>query len=175
MGASLGWVSVPWGRQFLALPSKVPLTVPSRARATPVEGERGRPTLADRHQEEEVRISTERRGFSFPQAKAAPAMEGEGGKLQARMSLALDSLAASLVDNSHTVAAAVTTLSPSTTTTTGSTATSRTRASTTRTPGGASATSASPSATRTGTHTGRARGGTTRGGPGATPLVGTTT
>merc|ERR1712036_195733 len=143
MGASLGWVSVPWGRQFLALPSKVPLTVPSRARATPVEGERGRPTLADRHQEEEVRISTERRGFSFPQAKAAPAMEGEGGKLQARMSLALDSLAASLVDNSHTVAAAVTTLSPSTTTT----------------PGGASATSASPSATRTGTRTGRARGG----------------
>merc|ERR1712233_167386 len=62
------------------------------------------------------------------------------------------------------------------------TATSRTRASTTRTrlsttriPGGASATTASPSATRTGTHTGRARGGTTRGGPGATPPVGTTT
>merc|ERR1712233_117128 len=108
-------------------------------------------------------------------------MEGEGGKLLARMSLAQDSLAASLVDNSHTVAAA-TTLSPSTTTTTGSTATSRTRASTTRTrlsttriPGGASVTTASPSATRTGTHTGRARGGTTRGGPGATPPVGTTT
>merc|ERR1712130_592871 len=86
------------------------------------------------------------------------------------MSLAQDSLAASLVDNSHTVAAAATTLSPSTTTTTGSTATSRTRASTTRTrlsttriPGGASATTASPSATRTGTHTGHARGGTTRG------------
>merc|ERR1712126_249028 len=93
---------------------------------------------------------------------AAPAMEGEGGKLQARMSLAQDSLAASLVDNNHTVAAAVTTLSPSTTTTTtGSTTTSRTRASTTRTwasatrtPGGASATSASPSATRTGTQHG---------------------
>merc|ERR1712233_160525 len=152
-----------------------------RARATPVEGGRGKPTLADRHQEED-RISTERRGFSFPQVKAAPAMEGEGGKLLARMSLAQDSLAASLVDNSHTVAAAATTLSPSTTTTTGSTATSRTRASTTRTrlsttriPGGVSATTASPSATRTGTHTGRARGGTTRGGPGATPPVGTTT
>merc|ERR1712233_159682 len=145
-----------------------------RARATPVEGGRGKPTLADRHQEED-RISTERRGFSFPQVKAAPAMEGEGGKLLARMSLAQDSLAASLVDNSHTVAAAATTLSPSTTTTTGSTATSRTRLSTTRIPGGASATTASPSATRTGTHTGRARGGTTRGGPGATPPVGTTT
>merc|ERR1712243_373864 len=98
------------------------------------------------------------------------------------MSLEQDSLAASLVDNNHTVAAAVRTLSPSTTTTTGSTTTSRTRASTTRTwasatrtPGGASATSASPSATRTGTHTGRARGGITRGVPGATPLVGTTT
>merc|ERR1712233_70443 len=141
-----------------------------RARATPVEGGRGKPTLADRHQEED-RISTERRGFSFPQVKAAPAMEGEGGKLLARMSLAQDSLAASLVDNSHTVAAAATTLSPSTTTTTGSIATSRTRASTirtrvsaTRTPGGASATTASRSATRTGTHTGRAREGTTRGG-----------
>merc|ERR1712212_85436 len=69
----------------------------------------------------------------------------------------------------------------------GSTATSRTRISTTRTrasttrasatrtPGGASVTTASPSATRTGTHTGLARGGTTRGGPGATPPVGTTT
>merc|ERR1712233_71092 len=42
-----------------------------------------------------------RRGFSFPQVKAAPAMEGEGGKLLARMSLAQDSLAASLVDNSN--------------------------------------------------------------------------
>merc|ERR1712130_1063648 len=91
-------------------------------------------TLEDRHQEEkEGRILTERRGFSFPQVKAAPAMEGEGGKLLARMSLAQDSLAASLVDNSHTVAAAATTLSPSTTTTTGSIATSRTRASTIRT------------------------------------------
>merc|ERR1711983_601189 len=134
MGASSGWVLAPWGLQFLAQPSKEPLTMASRARATPVEGERGKPTLADRHQEEEGRISTERRGFSFPQVKAAPAMEGEGGKLLARMSLAQDSLAASLVDNSHTVAAAATTLSPSTTTTTtGSTATSRTRASTTRT------------------------------------------
>merc|ERR1712233_136893 len=153
-----------------------PSTVASRARATPVEGERGKQTLEDRHQEEkEGRILTERRGFSFPQVKAAPAMEGEGGKLLARMSLAQDSLAASLVDNSHTVAAAATTLSPSTTTTTGSIATSRTRASATRTPGGASATTASRSATRTGTHTGRAREGTTRGGPGATPPVGTTT
>merc|ERR1711918_31272 len=171
----LGWVLVPWELQFLDQPYKEPSTVASRARATPVEGERGKPTLADRHQEEEDRISTERRGFSFPQVKAAPAMEGEGGKLLARMSLVQDSLAASLVDNSHTVAAAATTLSPSTTTTTGSTATSRTRLSTTRIPGGASATTASPSATRTGTHTGRARGGTTRGGPGATPPVGTTT
>merc|ERR1712080_129731 len=117
----------------------------------------------------------ERKGFSFPQVKAAPAMEGEEGKLLTRMSLAQDFLAASLVGNSHTVAAAVTKLSPSTTTTTGSTATSRTMASATRTPGGASATTASPSATRTGTHTGRARGGAARGVPGATPLVGTTT
>merc|ERR1712130_478170 len=67
-----------------------------------------------------------------------------GRQMWTRMSLAQDSLAASLVDNSHTVAAAATTLRPSTT----------------RTPGGASATTASPSATRTGTHTGRARGGT---------------
>ena len=71
----------------MAQPFKVHSMVASRARATPVEGKRGRPTLADKHQEEEVRISTERRGFSFPQAKAAPAMEGEGGKLLARMSL----------------------------------------------------------------------------------------
>merc|ERR1712130_319171 len=99
-----------------------------------------------------------------------------------RMSLTQDSLAASLVGNSHTVATAVT-LSPSTTTTTtGPTATFRTRASTTRTrasaartPGGASATTASPSAMRTETHMGLARGGTARVGPGATPLVGTTT
>merc|ERR1712179_680829 len=119
---------------------------------SPNRNTNNKPTLADRHQEEEGRISTERRGFSYPQVKAAPAMEGEGGKLLARMSLVQDSLAASLVDNSHTVATAVTTLSPSTTTTTGSTATSRTRISTTRTrasttrasatrtPGGASVT-----------------------------------
>merc|ERR1712184_103241 len=69
-----------------------------------------------------------RRGFSCLQAKVAPAtpMEGEGGKLLARMSLAQGSLADSLEGN-NTVEAAATTVSPSATTTTGSTATSRTR------------------------------------------------
>merc|ERR1711990_1072434 len=141
-GASLGWVLEPWGRQFLAQPSKVLSTGASRARVTPVEGERDKPTLVEaRHLG--GRNLTGRRGFSCQQAKVAPAtMEGEGGKLLARMSLAQGSLAASLVDNNNTVAVAASTVSPSTTITTGSTATSRTRDSTTRTrtPGGASAT-----------------------------------
>merc|ERR1712032_1122776 len=73
-------------------------------------------------------------GGQQSQGKAAPAtpMEGGGGKLLARISLAPGSLAGSLVGNNRIVAAAATTASPSTTTT-GSTATSRTRASTTKT------------------------------------------
>merc|ERR1719430_1124735 len=109
----------------------------SRARATPVEGERGKPTLVEaKHQEEEgIRRLMLRRGFSCPRGKAAPAtpMEGGGGKLLERMNLAPGSLAGSLVGNNRIVAAAATTASPSTTTTTGLTATSRTRALTTRT------------------------------------------
>merc|ERR1712186_45154 len=100
----------------------------SRARVTPVEGERGKPTLVEvRHLG--GRILMGRRGFSCLQAKVAPAtpMEGEGGKLLARKSLAQGSLADSSVGNNNTVAAAATTVSHSTTTTTGSTATSRTR------------------------------------------------
>merc|ERR1712212_834616 len=107
----------------------------SRARATPAEGERGKPTLVEAsHQEERIRRLMARRGFSCLRGKAAPAtpMEGGGGKLLARMSLAPGSLAGSLVANNHIVAAAATTASPSTTTT-GSTATSRTRALTTKT------------------------------------------
>merc|ERR1711874_248050 len=112
--------------------------VSSRARATPAEGERGKPTLVEaKHQEgKEGRRLTGRRGFSCPQAKAAPAtqMEGGEGKLLARMSLAQGSLAASLVvNNNNTVAAAATTVSPSTTTITDSAtlgSTTRTRDST---------------------------------------------
>merc|ERR1719500_1914543 len=131
-GASLGWVLKPWGRQFLAQPSKVLSTGASRARVTPVEGERDKPTLvAARHLG--GRNSTGRRGFSCQQVAPATPMEGEGGKLLARIIRAQVSLAASLVDNNNTVAVAASTVSPSTTTTTGSTATSRTRDSTTRT------------------------------------------
>merc|ERR1712212_950713 len=103
------------------------------------------------------------------------------------MSLAHGSLAASLVGNNNTVAAAATTPSPSTTTTTGSTATSRTRGLTTKTRD--SATLGSTTRTRDSTKTrastrtrvlvtritGGAKGLTTRGAPGAIPLVGTTT
>merc|ERR1719228_1385062 len=91
---------------------------------------------------------TGRRGFSCQQAKVAlvTPMEGGGGKLLARMSLAQGSLAASLVANNNTVAVAASTVSPSTTTTTTRTrdSTTRTKDSTTRTriPGGASATTA---------------------------------
>merc|ERR1712001_595748 len=94
---------------------------------------------------------TGRRGFSCQQAKAAPAtpMEGKGGKLLARMSLAQGSLAASLVDNNNTVAVAASTVSPSTTITTGSTATSRTRDSTTRTRDSITRTRDSTTRTRT--------------------------
>merc|ERR1719500_2136199 len=127
-GASLGWVLEPWGRQFLAQPSKVLSTGASRARVTPVEGERDKPTLVEaRHLG--GRNLTGRRGFSCQQAKVAlatPIMEGEGGRLLARMSLAQGSLAASLVDNNNTVAVAASTVKDSTTRT--------------RTPGGASAT-----------------------------------
>merc|ERR1719479_745631 len=110
---------------------------PSRARVTPVEEERGKPTLVEaRHQEEEEEEGSRRlmwtRGFSCLQGKAAPVipMGGKEGKLLARMSLAQGSLVDSLVEL-PTVATAVTTPSPSTTM--ASTATSRTRASTTRT------------------------------------------
>merc|ERR1712038_1709634 len=110
---------------------------PSRARVTPVEEERGKPTLVEaRHQEEEEEEGSRRlmwtRGFSCLQGKAAPVipMGGKEGKLLARMSLAQGSLVDSLVEL-PTVATAVTTRSPSTTM--ASTATSRTRASTTRT------------------------------------------
>merc|ERR1712038_1983810 len=52
--ALLGWVWVPWVQPFSAQPSKVPSMGPSRARVTPVEEERGKPTLVEaRHQEEE--------------------------------------------------------------------------------------------------------------------------
>merc|ERR1719500_2374798 len=114
-GASLGWVLEPWGRQFLAQPSKVLSTGASRARVTPVEGERDKPTLVEaRHLG--GRNLTGRRGFSCQQAKVAlatPIMKGEGGRLPARMSLAQGSLAASLVDNNNTVAVAASTVSPS--------------------------------------------------------------
>merc|ERR1711910_275763 len=115
---------------------------PSRARVTPVEEERGKPTLVEaRHQEEEEEEGSRRlmwtRGFSCLQGKAAPVipMGGKEGKLLARMSLAQGSLVDSLVEL-PTVATAVTTRSPSTTmasTTMALTATSRTRASTTPT------------------------------------------
>merc|ERR1711971_1120286 len=88
-------------------------------------------------EEEGVRRLMARRGFSCPQAKAvlATPMEGEGGRLLARMSLEPGSLVAFLVVNNSIVAAAATTASHSTTTTMGSTATSRTRALTTKTRG----------------------------------------
>merc|ERR1712072_1005501 len=111
---------------------------PSRARVTPVEEERGKPTLVEaRYQEEEgSRRLMWTRGFSCLQGKAAPVipMGGKEGKLLARMSLAQGSLVDSLVEL-LTVATAVTTPSPSTTmasTTMALTATSRTRASTTK-------------------------------------------
>merc|ERR1712210_61714 len=141
------------GRQSLAPPSKVLSTGDSRARvSTPVEGERGKPTLVEARHQQGGRILTGRRGFSCQQAKVAPAtpMEGEGGKHLARMSLAQGSLADSLEGNNSTVEAAATTVSPSATTTTmGSTATSRTRTrdSTTRTR--ALTTRTRPSTTRT--------------------------
>merc|ERR1711910_45964 len=112
---------------------------PSRARVTPVEEERGKPTLVEaRHQEEEEEEEGSRRlmwtrGFSCLQGKAAPVipMGGKEGKLLARMSLAQGSLVDSLVEL-PTVATAVTTPSPSTTRASTTRApTSRTRASTT--------------------------------------------
>merc|ERR1719391_1607171 len=110
----------------------------SRVRATPVEGERGKPTLVEaRHeeeQEEEGRRLTGKRGFSCQQDKVALAtpMEGGEGRLLVRMSLAPGSLAASLEGvNNHTVVLAAITASPLTTT--GSTTTSRIRDSTTKT------------------------------------------
>merc|ERR1712108_31990 len=153
MGVALwGSVLALWGRPFSDQPSKVLSTeASSRARATPVEGERGKPTLVEaKHQEgKEGRRLTGRRGFSCPQDKAAPAtpMEGGEGKLLARMSLAQGSLAASLVANNNTVAVAASTVSPSTTT--GSTATSRTRDSTTRTRDSTTRTRDSTTRTRT--------------------------
>merc|ERR1712186_282688 len=74
--------------------TKVPSMGPSRARVTPVEEERGKPTLVEaRHQEEEEEGSRRlmwTRGFSCLQGKAAPVipMGGKEGKLLARMSLA---------------------------------------------------------------------------------------
>merc|ERR1711974_482142 len=131
----LGWVWVLWVQPFSAQPSKVPSMGPSRARVTPVEEERGKPTLVEaRHQEEEQEEGSRRlmgtRGFSCLQGKAVPVipMGGKEGKLLARMSLAQGSLVDSLVEL-PTVATAVTTPSPSTTM--ASTVTSRTRASTT--------------------------------------------
>merc|ERR1711974_515636 len=162
----LGWVWVLWVQPFSAPPSKVPSMGPSRARVTPVEEERGKPTLVEaRHQEEEEEEGSRRlmwtRGFSCLQGKAAPVipMGGKEGKLLARMSLAQGSLVDSLVEL-PAVATAVTTPRPSTTM--ASTATSRTRASTTRastTP--ASTTKAPASTTRTRASTTRTRASTT--------------
>merc|ERR1712061_936607 len=77
----------------------------NRARVTPVEEERGKPTLVEaRHQEEEEEEGSRRlmwtRGFSCLQGKAAPVipMGGKEGKLLARMSLAQGSLVDSLVE-----------------------------------------------------------------------------
>merc|ERR1711970_742357 len=143
------------GAAVLARPYKVLSMGASRARATPVEGERGKQILVEaKHQEEEgIRSLMVRRGFSCPRGKAAPAtpMEGGGGKLLARMSLEPGSLAGSLVGNNPIVAAAATTASPSTTM--GSTVTSRTKASTTKT---------RDSTTRTRDSTARTRGSTTK-------------
>merc|ERR1712045_453507 len=139
----------------MAQPYKVLSMGASRARATPVEGERGKPTLVEASQQEGevVRSLMVRKGFSCPRAKAAPATPMEGGedKLLERMSLAPGSLVASLVGNNPIVEAAATTASPSTTT--GSTATSRTRALTTKT---------RVSTTRTRDSTARTRGSTTK-------------
>merc|ERR1711974_484379 len=146
----LGWVWVLWVQPFSAQPSKVPSMGPSRARVTPVEEERGKPTLVEaRHQEEEEEGSRRlmwTRGFSCLQGKAAPVipMGGKEGKLLARMSLAQGSLVDSLVEL-PTVATAVTTPSPSTTM--ASTATSRTRASTTRAPTSRTRASTTPAST----------------------------
>merc|ERR1711953_1266800 len=85
----------------------------------------------------------------LPLPTAMATLEGEGGKLLARMSLAQGSLAASLVDNNNTVAVAASTVSPSTTITTDSTATSRTRDSTTRTRDSITRTKDSTTRTRT--------------------------
>merc|ERR1712203_625179 len=167
-----GWVWVLWVQPFSAQPSKVPSMGPSRARVTPVEEERGKPTLVEaRHQEEEEGEGSRRlmwtRGFSCLQGKAAPVipMGGKEGKLLARMSLAQGSLVDSLVEL-PTVATAVTTPSPSTTmastapASTTKAPTSRTKASTTRTRASttpaptartdASVTTARPSVTRMG-------------------------
>merc|ERR1712083_1098211 len=163
--ALFGWVWVPWVQPFSAQPSKVPSMGPSRARVTPVEEERGKPTLVEaRHQEEEEVEGSKglmwTRGFSCLQDKAAPVipMGGKEGKLLARMSLAQGSLVDSLVEL-PTVATVVTTPSPSTTmasTTMALTATSRTRASTTP----ASTTKAPTSRTKASTT--RTRASTTR-------------
>merc|ERR1712186_168083 len=120
---------------------------------TPVEEERGKPTLVEaRHQEEEEEEGGSRRlmwtrGFSCLQGKAAPVipMGGKEGKLLARMSLAQGSLVDSL--ELPTVATAVTT--PSLSTTMASTAASRTPASTTKAP--TSRTKASTTRTRAST------------------------
>merc|ERR1711963_636686 len=128
--ASWALVSVPWEPLFLVPPSKVPSTGPNKVRAsTPVEGERGKPTLEEAPPLEELELEaktlTERGGSSCPPARAAPAtMAGGGGKHLERISLEQGSLAVSLVAP-LTVAAAVTTARASTTTV--STATSRTR------------------------------------------------
>merc|ERR1711974_4540 len=146
----LGWVWVLWVQPFSAQPSKVPSMGPSRARVTPVEEERGKPTLVEaRHQEEEEEGSRRlmwTRGFSCLQGKAAPVipMGGKEGKLLARMSLAQGSLVDSLVEL-PAVATAVTTPRPSTTM--ASTATSRTRASTTRAPTSRTRASTTPAST----------------------------
>merc|ERR1712072_1118204 len=135
---------------------------PSRARVTPVEEERGKPTLVEaRYQEEEgSRRLMWTRGFSCLQGKAAPVipMGGKEGKLLARMSLAQGSLVDSLVEL-PTVATAVTTPSPSTTM--ASTATSRTRASTTRTRASTTRASTTPAST-TKAPTSRTKASTTR-------------
>merc|ERR1711963_264906 len=128
--ASWALVSVPWEPLFLVPPSKVPSTGPNIVRAsTPVEGERGKPTLEEAPPLEELELEaktlTERGGSSCPPARAAPAtMAGGGGKHLERISLEQGSSAVSLVAP-LTVAAAVTTASLLTTTV--STATSRTR------------------------------------------------
>merc|ERR1719479_610831 len=129
---------------------------PSRARVTPVEEERGKPTLVEaRHQEEEEEEGSRRlmwtRGFSCLQGKAAPVipMAGKEGKLLARMSLAQGSLVDSLVEL-PTVATAVTTpRAPTSRTRASTTPASTTPASTTKAP--TSRTKASTTRTRAST------------------------